>query len=318
MSSIREIKRRIKSVKSTAQITKAMQMVAASKMKRAQDRASAAIPYAQGLYEIVNKIATVDGYSHPILRQVEEVKKVGVLVIAPSRGFAGSLPAALLLKTDEVIDELRLKYKDVEIRGIGVHKLGLKTLVKLNVEMDFQFAEFIESPTTTDLTSIYKVILEKFMKGEYDEVHMVYTHFVNTAIQRPTTKKILPLSLEELVETAKAKQPKKEDLPAGKQGNEEKKDGEEIDEVHNTDNDFEFEPSVKVVLNKLLPEYFEMQIFAALLESIASEHSARMVAMKQATDNAKEMVSDLTLVYNKTRQTAITQEMLEIVGGTMA
>ncbi|MBN1915843.1 ATP synthase F1 subunit gamma [Candidatus Dojkabacteria bacterium] len=301
MASTREIKRRIKSVKSTAQITKAMQMVAASKMKKAQERAIAATPYAQGLYDIVNKIGSIDNYSSPFLKSAKEINKVALIVIAPSRGFAGSLPSTLLLKTSELIAGLRSKNKDVEIRGIGIHKLGLKTLVKLKVEMDFQFADFFEKPSTTNLTAIYQVVKENFMKGEYDEVYMVYTHFINTALQKPEVKKILPLSLEEIVEEACA---------SDHLENKEK-------QVRKSDN-YIFEPSTKQVLDRLLPEYFEMQIFSALLESIASEHSARMVAMKKATDNAGEMVGNLTLKYNKTRQAGITQEMVEIAVSTMS
>lgn len=301
MASTREIKRRIKSVKSTAQITKAMQMVAASKMKKAQERAGAATPYAQGLYEIVNKIGTTEGYSSPFLRQVDEVKKAAIIVIAPSRGFAGSLPSSLLLKTSDLVTELKNKNKDIEIRGIGVHKLGLKTLVKLNIQMDFQFADFIEKPTTTDLTAIYQVLKEKFMNGEYDEIYMVYSHFINTALQKSEVKKILPLSLAEIIEEASMSEKTKDEKESVKKTK-----------------DFIFEPSTKIVLDRLLPEYFEMQIFSALLESIASEHSARMVAMKKATDNAKEMVDNLTLKYNKTRQAGITQEMVEIAVSTMS
>jgi len=287
MSSIRAIKRRIKSVKSTSHITKAMQMVSASKMKKAQDLAQAGIPYATGIYELISGIGQIQGYSHKFLKQPKKTKTVCIVLITPSRGFAGSLPSSLLFKTADLIKSIKNKYKDVVIKGIGIHRMAIKTLSKLDVDVDFQFTESLKFPTQTDLQPIFSTIEENFNNSTYDEIHIVYSHFINTMTYKATTKKLLPLTL----------------------------DYESEEEAENFAKEYTFEPSAKEILDYLLPEYFQVQIHSSILESIACEHSARMVAMKQATDNAHHMIKDLNLLYNKTRQATITREMLEIVTG---
>jgi len=285
MSSIRAIKRRITSVTSTSQITKAMQMVSASKMKKAQDLAQAGIPYATGIYNLISGIGPVKDYNHKFLNQPNSIKTVGIVLVAPSRGFAGSLPSSLLLKSSQLIDSIQEKYPKATIKGIGINKVAIKTLLKLNIDVDYQFTEKLKAPTQTELQPIFNTVESQFTDEKYDEIHLVYSHFINTMTYKASTKKLLPLSLSDM-------------------SNKDTKIKEHT-----------FEPSAKKILDYLLPEYFQTQIHSAILESLACEHSARMVAMKQATDNAKSMIKDLNLLYNKTRQTTITREMLEIVTG---
>lgn len=298
MAVARDIKRRITSVKNTAQITRAMQMVSASKMQKAQDRAFKAIPYAEGIYEVVNKISDTGGYDSPYLTKRSEIKNIAIVVIGTSRGFVGSLLAALTNSAYDLAKNLKNKYPEVNIKGISVHKTGQKILHNAGIENDFHFSKYIEAPNTTDLTAIFSLLVDKFQKGEYDEIHLVYSHFVNTIVQKPATKKILPLSLEDIAQEAKEFEAKNEQKHAHKA--------------------YVFEPTAAAVLDRLLPEYFQTQIYTGLLESIASEHSARMVAMKNATDNSKELQKALTLKYNRTRQAGITQEIIEIISGTVA
>jgi F-type H+-transporting ATPase subunit gamma len=300
MASLKDTKSRIQSVKNTGQITKAMQMVSASKMQRAQDRAGAAIPYALGIYEIVNKIGKVSDYNSAYLRTPSEVKNIAIVVIGTSRGFVGSMITALISKTHTLADELKAKYPDAVIKGVSVHKTGLRILANTKLEVDSHFADYKESPTTTDLTSVFEYITQKFATEEYDQIHVVYTHFINTISQRAVSKQLLPLNLEDIREQAGQGSDAAQEI--------DKKKGEEKLTL--------FEPSVGEILDRLLPEYFQTQIYTSVLESIASEHSARMVAMKNATDNAKELQKNLNLQYNRQRQAGITQELIEIVSGS--
>lgn len=269
-------------------------MVSASKMQKAQDRAMRSIPYAQGIYDVVNKMGDIKGYDSVYLKHSKKVKNVAILVIGTSRGFVGSQLTGLIIKTHNLAKEVKEKYGEaVVVKGISVHKTGQRILQNAGVENDYHFADYIEAPTTTELTPIFSLLVEKFDKGEYDEIHIVYTHFVNTLIQKAKSKQLLPLSIEDILKEAK--------------------------ETKDTKNKraFVFEPNPGAVLDRLLPEYFQTQIFTGILESIASEHSARMVAMKSATDNANELRKKLTLEYNRTRQAGITQEIIEIVSGTL-
>lgn len=279
-----------------------MQMVSASKMQRAQDRAGAAIPYALGLYEIVNKIGKVGDYQSPYLRTPEQVRNIAIVVIGTSRGFVGSMIAGLVAKTYALQKELKAKYPESNIRGISVHKTGLRVLANAKLEVDSHFADYKESPTTTDLTSVFEYIMQRFAKSEYDQIHLVYTHFINTISQKAVSKQLLPLNLEEIREQAAQGAAAERDTTATKTKGEQKLTI--------------FEPSVAEILDTLLPEYFQTQIYTSVLESIASEHSARMVAMKNATDNARDLQKSLNLQYNRQRQANITQELIEIVSGS--
>jgi len=294
MASLRDIKRRITSVKNTSQITKAMQMVSASKMQKAQDRALKAVPYAIGIYQIVNKLkGGMSDYTSVYLKKPKKVKNIGIVVIGMSRGFVGNQITMLIAKTYNLSKELKSKYKHANIIGISIHKTGQKILASAGIKSKYHFADFIELPTTTELTHIFTLLEDKFADGEFDEVHLVYTHFKNTLIQVSTSKKILPLDIKEISKEADSAK-------------------SNIDS-----DDFVYEPDIHTVLSKLLVKYFHTQIYTAILESIASEHSARMVAMKNATDNAYELEKKLTLKYNRGRQTAITNQIIEVISGSL-
>lgn len=298
MSSTREIKRKLKSISSTAKITKTMQMVAASKMKSAQDRAAAVVPYTQGLHEIIRFIGELNNTAHPLLQSQKEIKSIAIVSIAPTRGFAGQLPSMLLLSASGFVEKMKSKFPGAAIHGIGIHKIAIKVLEKLELEIDFQFSDPLENPTTTDIDAITSVIRNGFMEKRYNLVYLCYPQFINTMVQEVVIKKLLPLSWKKIQE-------------------------EEIEQTDNLPQEEQrantslFEPSRRQVLNRLLPEYFETQVFSALLDSIASEHSARMIAMKKATDNANEMIGALQLNYNKNRQASITNAMLEIAAGSI-
>lgn len=296
MAALRDIKRRITSVKNTSQITKAMQMVSASKMQKAQDRALKAIPYATGIYRIVNKLrGGMSDYTSVYLKQSKTVKNVAIVVVGMSRGFVGGQMATLTAEVYRLHEKLKQKYPGVEVSGISIHKTGQKVLANAGIKSKYHFAEFIEVPTTTELTPVFSLLIDKFSLGDYDEIHIVYTHFKNTLNQVAQSKKLLPLSLEEIIEEAK-----------------------EGANTYTSGPDFKYEPDIKSVLDRLLPEYFQTQIYTGILESIASEHSARMVAMKNATDNAHELEKKLTLKYNRSRQTAITSEIIEVISGSLS
>jgi len=295
MASLRDIKRRITSVKNTSQITKAMQMVSASKMQKAQDRALKAIPYATGIYRIVNKLkGGMSDYTSIYLKESDQVKNIAIVVVGMSRGFVGGQMTLLTAKIYKLKQELLKKYPGVNISGVSIHKTAQKILANAGLKSEYHFADFIEMPTTTELTHIFSLIEDKFAIGEFDEVHIVYTHFENTLMQIATTKKLLPLDMEEI--------------------------NREVDDVEKDiiiNNDFVYEPDMQTILSKLLVKYFHTQIYTAILESIASEHSARMVVMKNATDNAYELEKKLTLQYNRGRQTAITNQIIEVISGSL-
>ncbi len=287
MPTTREIKRRINSVNSTAQITKALQMVSASKMMKAQERAEKAIPYTEGLYDIVNMIGNIEGYESPYLRKVEKVSNIALVLVGQSRGFVGSLSTSMIYTINKAVDELRLKHEGVNIEAVTLYKTGLRIANSLNLKSEYHFAEYVESPTSTDITALLKLLKEGFEQRKFDKIYIAYTHFITTINQEPVVKQLLPLSFET----------QDQQHPAA---------------------DFDFEPGIEAVLGTLLPEYFETQLLTAILESIASEHSARMVAMQNATDNALELEDSLSLLYNRTRQSKITAELIDIVSGSSA
>jgi F-type H+-transporting ATPase subunit gamma len=304
MATSRDLKRRIASIGSTAQITKAMQMVSASKMQKAQDKAKRAIPYSLGIYEIVSKFSGIKEYKSVFLQQPEKVKNVAIVVIGSNRGFVGGMIANITSAVYRFTKSMKEKDAGLKFWGISVHKTGLKILNNAGINSDYHFQDELEQATTTDLTSIFSLVTEGFSKGKYDEVYIAYSHFVSTLVQKPVIKKILPISWEGLMEEAV-----QEESQGGKtEGSKEKK-------KHNT-NPFLFEPSMEEVLDRLLPEYFQTQIYTAILEGLASEHSARMISMKNATDNANGLKSALNIKYNRQRQAGITQELIEVINGS--
>lgn len=288
MANTREIKRRMHSTKNTAQITRALQMVSASKMKKAQTRALESLPYAEGLYELVSTIGNLKDLENPFLREVEEVKNVLFVIVGPSRGFVGSMVSNLTIALDKYIDQIRLNEEGVKVKAITIGKVGKRIGEILNLEITHMIQEYKDDLESQDLDSLKEIIKTGFETQEYDEVYLAYTHFVNTLTQDPKIKRILPIKLDQ---KSQAESETKKDIV--------------------------FEPGRKAILNTLLPEYFENQILTAILEVVASEHSARMVSMQNATDNALELMDSLNLEYNKSRQSKITSEIIDIVSGSI-
>jgi len=283
----RDIRRRIKSIKNTAQITKAMQMVAAAKMRKAQAAALAGRPYA----DLINRVLVdlrqkTDVTLHPLLEE-REVKNELVLVISTDKGLCGALNTNLLREISQVS-------KDAGFISAG--RKGQQYLVraKKNLLADFPLKD---APTLLETKVISKFLIEKFLSGEVDKVSILYTQFKNTLVQKPTLRTLLPISPFDLPEAAEGAET---ELEAGNRYG------------------YLYEPNANEVLSTILPHYVHFQVYQMVLDARASEHSARMVAMKGATDNAKQLIKDLTLEYNKVRQASITTELLEITTAQMA
>ncbi|GAA4874190.1 F0F1 ATP synthase subunit gamma [Paenibacillus vulneris] len=279
---MREIKRQIKSKQNTKQITKAMEMVAASKLRRAQEAAEAARPYADKLKEVVGSIAAGSkGIKHPML-QNREVKKTGYLVVTSDRGLAGGYNANVLRRVMTEIQERHKSPSEYSIFVIG--RKGRDFFSKRNMNIVEEVVGLSDSPTFGDIKTVASAAVKNFENGSYDRLFLVYNRFVNAISQIPTVKQLLPM--EDMSGTA----------------------------VSN----YEYEPSPEGVLEVLLPKYAETLIYSAVLDGKASEFGARMTAMSNATKNATKMINTLTLSYNRARQAAITQEISEIVAGANA
>jgi F-type H+-transporting ATPase subunit gamma len=283
MPSTLDIRRRIRSVKNTAQITKAMQMVAASKMRKSQAAALSGRPYQEVLFRVLAALrGKVDPQASPLLVE-RTVRRELILVISSDKGLCGALNTNLFRELT-AIDAV-----DPSFTAIGRKAVQFLVRTRRNLLADFQVSEL---PHTREVRPIANFCAEKFLSGEVDRVRVVYSKFVNTLVQQATTVNLLPASSEELLGEEKG-----EKVPSG---------------------EFLFEPSEQGVLSAIVPHYITFQIFQMILDARASEHSARMVAMKNATDNAKQLVKDLTLEYNKVRQAGITTELLEIASAQLA
>ncbi|MFZ5649220.1 MAG: ATP synthase F1 subunit gamma [Bacillota bacterium] len=284
MANIRDLRRRIKSIKSTQQITKAMKAVSAAKMRRAQDSVVAARPYAKRLIGVLGRVASVtSGVRHPLL-EVREPKKIAYVVITADRGLCGGFNA-------NVIRKAFMEVRDIpDLSLICVGRKGRDFFRKRGYKIAQQYVGLGENVNAGQAREIAQFIISKYSEGEFDAVYVVYSEFVNVLVQRPVAVKLLP-----------AEPPKGEDgeKAAGKV-------------------DYIFEPSAEEVLASLLPKYVTNTVFQGLLESKAGEHSARMTAMDNATKNASDMIARLTLSMNRARQAAITKEISEIVGGAAA
>jgi len=281
----RDIRRRIKSIKNTAQITKAMQMVAASKMRKAQQAALAGRPYAELLNRVLVSVRNRTDASLNDLLEVRPVKKELVLVISTDKGLCGGLNTNLLREVNQ-FDAAK-----TEFVPSGRKAAAYLARSKRNVIADF---ELKDTPGLLDTKVISKFLIEKFLSREVDKVTVLYTSFVNTLIQKPTVRTLLPIS--------------EFDLPSE----------DKTATAENASAEYLFEPQAGEVLSAILPHYLHYEVFQMVLDARASEHSARMVAMKSATDNAKNLIKDLTLEYNKVRQASITNELLEITSAQMA
>lgn len=285
MASAREIRRRIRTVKNTAKITKAMEMVSASKMRRAQRNTEATRPYADRMRDVMGELTTRAGatLAHPLLIQRPNVHKLGLVMITPDRGLCGGLISNVNRTASRFILEHRQAGQVVEVLTVG--RKGRDFALRTHVPLIAEITGIGDAPSLIDILPVATNVIEGFVEGRFDEVHIVYTSFVNSLVQKTQTRRLLPL--EPVVEGA----------------------GSRLD--------YTYEPDQQSVLNALLPRFVEVQIYAMILESIASEHSARMMAMRNATDNAKELVRDLTLSANKARQATITKEIAEISAGNL-
>ena len=287
MAGAKEIRTKIASVRNTQKITKAMEMVAASKMRKTQERMSASRPYAETIRKVISHIAKGSiGYKHPFLTP-REVKKVGYLVVSTDRGLCGGLNVNLF-KT--VLNELKAqKDKGVSVRLGLVGNKAISFFQNMGIEIKAQVNGLGDTPAMEDLVGIVNGMVNAYREGEIDEVHIVYNRFVNTMSQKPTVQQLLP-------------------LPALENDNLETKGSW----------DYLYEPNPQVLLDSLLVRYLESQVYQAIVDNLASEQAARMVAMKAATDNTGNLINELQLVYNKARQASITNELNEIVAGAAA
>ena len=289
MANTQDIRRRIKSIRNTAQITKAMQMVAASKMRRAQQHALAGRPYAGLMNKVLVSLQQrTDPMLHPLL-QVRPVKKELILVISTDKGLAGALNTNLFRE----VARFDVDQSVYVVSGRKARQFVLRT--KRELLADF---ELKDAPSFIETKAIAKFCTEKFLDGEVDKVSVLYTHFINTINQRPVIQTLLPITRFDLAVTEPDKpvQTASYDPLVG----------------------YLFEPNAEGVLDIMLPYYLQYQVYQMILDARASEHSARMVAMKNATDNANQFIKDLTLEYNKMRQAGITTELLEIATAQMA
>ena len=289
MASTKDLQSRIKSVKSTRQITKAMQMVSASKMKRAEIEAKKIDPYVEMLFEIVRYLRIPPSYSNPLIKKSKNTRSILFLVVGPSRGFVGGLTTDLTLKVNNLENELKKRYSGVMIDAITLNKVAFNICKNLGLNVVKNFEKLPEHPTTTNLSPILKTVLDLYLEGHYQMVYIIYTKFISKLKRQPESSIVLPIDFEILL-----------------------KESKERDEPLEHVNEFIYEPSVSEVLDSLLPEYFETNILNAILQNNASEHSARMIAMQTATDNANQLIDDLTLLYNRERQSAITNSIIEI------
>jgi F-type H+-transporting ATPase subunit gamma len=285
MSSGKEIRTQIKSVQNTQKITRAMEMVAASKMRKAQDRMTASRPYADKMRAVIKHLAFAHSeYKHSYLEE-RDVKRVGYIIISSDRGLCGGLNNNLFKETLNSMKEWQDKNVDIDLCTIGSKSTSFFKRVS---DLKASATHLGDTPGVTDLIGTVKVMLDAYDNGEIDRLFVVYNRFVNTMTQEPTVLQMLPVMQEE----------------------------EDKELKHHWD--YIYEPDAKVVLDGLLVRYIESQVYQGVVENIACEMAARMVAMKAATDNAGNLIDDLQLVYNKARQAAITQELSEIVAGASA
>ena len=291
MPSTKEIRGKIKSVQNTRKITKAMEMVAASKMRKAQDRMHAARPYGDKIRVICSHLAraNVTDYRHPFLNQNEGAKKVGIILVSTDKGLAGALNTNIQRVLLQRMREWSAEGIQVEASALGNKGLGF--LQRVGVPVLSQAVQLGDRPSIDRLIGAIAVQIEAYKEGKVDKVYLCYSRFVNAMKQIPVVEQLLPLSDEQL----SAEEPQRK-----------------------FSWDYIYEPDAQTVLDELLRRYVEALIYQAVAENMASEQSARMVAMKAASDNAKKLIDDLQLVYNKTRQAGITKEITEIVGGAAA
>lgn len=294
MAGSREIRNKIRSVKNTQKITRAMEMVAASKMRKAQDRMKKARPYGEKIRNVAAHMSRANTeYRHPFLIERDTVKRVGIIVITSDKGLCGGLNTNVLRRTLSEMKAWQSEGEEIEVCCIGNKGLGFMTRVKANVIS--QIVALGDTPDMEQLIGAVKVVLDGYTQDRFDRVFIFYNRFINTMKQEPVMEQLLPLSDD------KMHSDQDKDEGAAKVGW-----------------DYIYEPEAKPVIDDVMVRYVEALIYQAITENMASEQSARMVAMKAASDNAGNVIDELTLIYNKTRQAAITKELSEIVGGAAA
>jgi F-type H+-transporting ATPase subunit gamma len=283
MPDIRKVKRRIKGVQNISKITRAMEMIAASKMRKAQERGLQGRPYAEKIEQVIADLAALPETreQHPLLHQ-RPVKNIGIVHITPDRGLCGGLNANL----NRGLASFVLNQKDAAVQVVTLGRKGREFASRHGINMSAEFDGLGDSPGFLDTLPISNLIINGYTTGKIDKVYISYARFITTMSQTPEMKQLLPVR------------------PAQIPG------GQNVDYI--------YEPDAQAVLGGLLPRFVEMEIYHAILESIASEQSARMVAMRSATDSANDLIAELTLLYNKARQESITRELLDITGGVVA
>jgi F-type H+-transporting ATPase subunit gamma len=291
MANAREVKLRIRSVKNIAQVTRALQAVSASKVQKAMQAMYNTRPYATKAWQVLTHIALQPGRSslHPLLAERDSVNSVLVVMVSGDRGLAGAYNTNIVRHTMQ-------QFKDypVPVRYITVGRKGRDMMIRRGADIMAEFSNLPAAPSFADVSAIGRLAVDEFLVGNADEVYLVYTDFVNMIRQIPTTKKLLPLEVEH--------------------------GGGRVEDYQRSalTGTYIYEPNEEEILNEIVPRFTALQVYQAIMESIASEHAARMVAMKNATDNATELAAALQLEYNKARQQSITSEMLDIAGGAEA
>jgi F-type H+-transporting ATPase subunit gamma len=286
MPGTKEIRTKIKSVQNTRKITKAMEMVAASKMRRAQERMRAARPYSEKIRNVAAHISHANPeYRHPFLVERDTVKRVGIIIVTTDKGLCGALNTNVLRMVLNQYKQWQIEEEEIDACCIGGKGLGF--MQRLGANIVSQATGLGDRPKLENLIGAVKVMLDSYTEDRFDRVLIFYTRFINTMRQEPVMEQLLPLSGERL------------GAPEGTW-------------------DYIYEPEAKTVLEQVLTRYIEAVVYQAVSENMASEQSARMVAMKSASDNAATLIDELTLIYNKSRQAAITKELSEIVGGAAA
>ena len=286
MAGSKEIRTKIKSVENTRKITKAMEMVAASKMRKAQDRMTSARPYAEKIRAVAAHLSHAQSeYKHPFIIQRDSVKNIGLIVVTSDKGLCGGLNTNVLRASIAQIKDWEKEGKKVQIGAIG--NKAISFMGRVGADIKSQVSGMGDTPHMEDLLGAIKVMLDSYIAGEIDQLYICYTKFINTMKQEPNMEQLLPLSGDK-------------------------------SETPDSSWDYIYEPDATLVIDALLSRYIETLIYHGVAENMASEQSSRMVAMKAASDNAGSVIDELTLVYNKARQAAITKEISEIVGGAAA
>ncbi len=287
MAGSKEIRTKIKSVENTRKITRAMEMVAAAKMRKSQQRMRAARPYAEKIRQVAAHLSHANSeYSHPYLIKRDAIKNVGIILITSDKGLCGGLNTNILRMAVAQMKQFEAKGTGIRVTPIG--SKGFSFMSRIGAQIKSHLTGLGDTPRIENMIGAVKVMLDAYVAGEVDAIYISYNHFVNTMKQEPVFEQLLPLS------------------------------GEALSKESKDSWDYIYEPEAKVVIDELLVRYVESLVYTAVSENQASEQSARMVAMKAASENAKAVIGELKLVYNKARQAAITKEISEIVGGAAA